>query len=185
MTPDAADLVVTPTGDSRSGRLTVIDRLGRRLSPDFDCALGRGGVRLIKREGDGVTPIGRFDLRRCFYRPDRMDAPDTALPVAAIGETDGWGDDPADPDGYNRLVTLPRPGGHERMWRDDRLYDLVVVPGHNDAPPIPGGGSAIFIHIARPDYAPTEGCVALAPDDLRRVLAFCAPGGALVVKPPG
>jgi len=145
------------------------------------CALGKGGVRPDKREGDGATPIGRFPLRRVLYRPDRSPPPATALPCAAIAPEDGWCDDPADP-AYNRPVRLPHPARHERMWRDDALYDLVIVIGHNDDPPVAGLGSAVFVHLARPDWAPTEGCVALARADLVELLAAAAPGDALVVR---
>lgn len=147
------------------------------------CALGKGGVRPDKREGDGATPTGRFPLRRVLYRPDRGPPPLTALPCAAIAPEDGWCDDPADP-AYNRPVRLPYPARHERMWRDDALYDLVIVIGHNDDPPVAGLGSAVFVHLARPDWAPTEGCVALSPADLLELLAAAAPGDALVVRQP-
>lgn len=147
------------------------------------CALGRGGVRPDKREGDGATPTGRFPLRRVLYRPDRGPAPATVLPCAAIDPGDGWCDDPADP-AYNRPVRLPHPARHERMWRDDALYDLVIVIGHNDDPPVAGLGSAVFVHLARPDWGPTEGCVALARADLLELLAMAAPGDTLVVRQP-
>jgi len=147
------------------------------------CALGKGGVRPDKREGDGATPTGRFPLRRALYRPDRGPAPATALPCAAIAPGDGWCDDPADP-AYNRPVRLPHPARHERMWRDDALYDLVIVIGHNDDPPVAGLGSAVFVHLARPDWGPTEGCVALARADLLELLAAAAPGDSLVIRQP-
>ncbi|HMG50128.1 MAG TPA: L,D-transpeptidase family protein [Inquilinus sp.] len=147
------------------------------------CALGKGGVQADKREGDGATPAGRFALRRLLYRPDRGPAPATALPALAITPADGWCDDPADP-AYNRPVPLPHAARHERLWRDDALYDLVIVIGHNDDPPAAGLGSAVFIHLARPDWGPTEGCVALARADLIDLLAAAAPGDSLVVRPP-
>jgi L,D-peptidoglycan transpeptidase YkuD (ErfK/YbiS/YcfS/YnhG family) len=136
------------------------------------CVLGRGGIRADKREGDGATPAGSFPLRRALWRADRLRAPATALPITPIRPDDGWCDDPADA-AYNRPVRLPHPARHERLWRDDHLYDLIVVPGHNDDPPAPGRGSAIFLHLARPDWGPTEGCVALALDDLLDILARC------------
>ncbi|MGF6227013.1 L,D-peptidoglycan transpeptidase YkuD (ErfK/YbiS/YcfS/YnhG family) [Inquilinus ginsengisoli] len=147
------------------------------------CALGKGGVRPDKREGDGATPTGRFPLRRVLYRPDRGPAPTTALPCAAIAPEDGWCDEPADP-AYNRPVRLPHPARHERMWRDDALYDLVIVIGHNDDPPVAGLGSAVFVHLARPDWGPTDGCVALARADLLELLAAAAPGDTLVLRQP-
>lgn len=145
------------------------------------CALGRGGMVQDKQEGDGGTPLGDWPLRRLHYRADRGAAPLTALPSRAIERLDGWCDDPADPS-YNRLVRLPYTARHETMWREDGLYDLVVELGYNDDPVVPGKGSAIFLHIARPDYAPTEGCVALAEPDLRRLLARCGPETTLRVE---
>jgi L,D-peptidoglycan transpeptidase YkuD (ErfK/YbiS/YcfS/YnhG family) len=146
----------------------------------FRCALGRSGTRADKREGDGATPVGCFTLRRVLYRPDRMTPPETALPVTPIDPTDGWCDAPADP-AYNCPVYLPHPASHEEMWRADGLYDVVVVIGHNDDPIIPGMGSAVFMHVAKPDYEPTAGCVALALPDLLALLKDCAPGDRLCV----
>ncbi len=147
---------------------------GRRVR----CALGRGGVRADKREGDGATPAGRFAVRRLLFRPDRAAPPATALPAAPLSPAHGWCDDPAHPD-YNREVRLPHPARCEALWRDDAIYDLVVVLGHNDAPVVPGLGSAIFLHLARESYAATEGCVALDRGDLLALLAALAPGDAL------
>jgi L,D-peptidoglycan transpeptidase YkuD (ErfK/YbiS/YcfS/YnhG family) len=143
------------------------------------CTLGHGGIRADKREGDGATPAGLFTLRRVLWRADRLaDPPVTRLPCAPILPTDGWCDWPEDPL-YNRPVTLPYPARHERMWRDDALYDIVVIIGHNDDPVVPGAGSAVFMHLARADGGPTEGCVGLARDDLLALLAACGPGDAL------
>lgn len=139
------------------------------------CRLGRTGVTSTKREGDGATPLGRFPLRRVFYRPDRVAPPTTGLPVSPLDPTMGWCDDPNDP-AYNRDIRLPHPARHEKLWRGDGLYDLVVVIGHNDAPVVPGAGSAIFLHVAPPDGRPTQGCVGLEAPDLRAVLALCGPG---------
>ncbi|HEX7760428.1 MAG TPA: L,D-transpeptidase family protein, partial [Caulobacteraceae bacterium] len=100
---------------------------------------------------------------------------------APIAPSDGWCDAPADP-AYNRPVTLPYPASAEHLWREDHVYDLIVVLGHNDDPPVAGMGSAIFLHLARPDYAPTEGCVALSRPDLERVLAMARPGDALTIR---
>ena len=137
-------------------------------------ALGRGGVTAAKREGDGATPAGEFALREVWWRPDRVSRPRTKLPVRTICGDDGWSDDPADP-AYNRPVKLPHPFGHERLWRDDGLYDVIVPLGYNDDPPIPGLGSAIFLHCARPDFGPTEGCVAVACEALVDLLVHCGP----------
>ena len=151
----------------------------------FRAALGRGGVRHDKSEGDGATPAGRFPLRRLLWRADREPAPLTRLAARAIAPNDGWCDDPAHPE-YNRPVTFPSYffGTAERMWRDDHLYDVVVVLGHNDDPPTPGKGSAIFLHVAKPGFAPTEGCVAMAKEDLTALLASVGPEDALTVRMP-
>lgn len=158
------DIIVTSDGRLSFGGL------------QFRCALGKGGVRpeAEKREGDGATPLGRYPLRRVFYRADRLDAPQTRLPLQALTPQDGWCDDPLD-SAYNRFVTLPYAGGHEKLWREDAVYDVIVVLGHNDDPPVPGLGSAIFLHVARPDYSGTEGCVALALPDVLQLLAVLRP----------
>ena len=154
------------------------DLAGRQVR----CALGRGGVRAAadKREGDGATPLGVWPLRRVMYRPDRLEAPVSRLPLQALKPDDGWCDDPADAR-YNRPVRLPFAAGCEPMWRPDPLYDLVVVLGHNDDPPVPGLGSAIFLHLARDGYGPTEGCVALDRANLLEVVRRAEPGSALAV----
>lgn len=145
------------------------------------CAVGRGGIGVKQREGDGITPAGRWPLRRVLFRADRFDAPPrTILPVEAVEPDDAWCDIPDDPN-YNRLVRLPYATVDERLWRDDGLYDVIVVIGFNDAPVVQGKGSAIFLHVVRPDYAPTAGCVALARDDLLAAIAQLRRGDRLVV----
>jgi L,D-peptidoglycan transpeptidase YkuD (ErfK/YbiS/YcfS/YnhG family) len=143
---------------------------------------GRGGVRSDKREGDGASPAGKFALLPGFYRADRIAPPPTHLPMTALRPNDAWVDDPLDPR-YNRLVSLPYPAHHEEMWREDGLYDLVVPIGYNTDPPLPGRGSAIFLHVARPDFAATEGCIAIAGDVLARVLGLLGPGSTITIGP--
>jgi L,D-peptidoglycan transpeptidase YkuD (ErfK/YbiS/YcfS/YnhG family) len=147
----------------------------------FPCALGRAGILDPKREGDGGTPAGRFPLRRLLYRADRVARIETRLPAAHIEPDDGWCDDPADA-AYNRPVTLPYPARHERMWLASNLYDLVVIIGHNDDPVVRGAGSAVFLHVAREDWGPTEGCVAFRRDDLLAILARLGPGDAVEIR---
>ena len=151
---------------------------GRR----FRCAIGRGGIRRDKREGDGATPVGGWTMRRLLYRADRIALPETALPASVIGRADGWCDAPGDPS-YNLSVRRPYPASAEALWREDGVYDLIVPLGYNDGPIVPGAGSAIFLHLARPDFSPTEGCVALAVADLLAVLREAGPQSRVVVEP--
>ncbi|MGC9269691.1 L,D-transpeptidase family protein [Acidiphilium sp.] len=136
----------------------------------YRVAIGAHGICRDKQEGDEGTPSGHLPLRRVLYRADRVAPPDCVVPVEPIARADGWCDDPAHAD-YNKPVRLPHPARHETMWRADSLYDIVGVLGWNDDPVQRGRGSAIFLHIARPDYRPTAGCIALASSDLIAILA--------------
>lgn len=142
-------------------------RLGSLMLP---CALGRSGRSAIKREGDGATPSGIWRPVLVLYRADRRQRPRTALPVRPLKADDGWCDAVGDRN-YNRWVRHPYPASAERLWRQDALYDVIVVLDHNRRPRMQGAGSAIFVHLARPGYSPTEGCIALAPRHLLLVLA--------------
>ena len=135
----------------------------------------------MKREGDGGTPIGRHALLAGFARFDRRAPGPLAFPLAAIRSGDGWCDAPGDRN-YNRAVALPYPAGHERMMRDDRLYDTVLVMDHNVTRRLTRGGSAIFFHVARPGFPPTEGCVAVSPRDMAWLLARLRPGDTVRVE---
>jgi L,D-peptidoglycan transpeptidase YkuD (ErfK/YbiS/YcfS/YnhG family) len=146
------------------------------------CAVGGSGISSAKREGDGATPAGSFAMRFVLFRPDRGSAPRTALPCRALDRRDGWCDDPADPL-YNRLIQLPYTASSESLWRDDMLYDLIVPLGYNDLSVVPDRGSAIFLHLAAPDFAPTAGCVTLARADLLAVLAMADGGSRVVITP--
>jgi L,D-peptidoglycan transpeptidase YkuD (ErfK/YbiS/YcfS/YnhG family) len=155
----------------------------RAAGRDIACSIGRSGTIAAadKREGDGATPIGSWPLRAILLRPDRVTAPvGLALPWRWIRPGDGWSDDSADP-AYNQPVRHPHGRSAERLWREDGLYDIIVVLGHNDAPATPGAGSAIFLHCWR-DGATTEGCVAVAKDDLLGLLPQFAPGNALTIR---
>ena len=146
------------------------------------CALGRSGVIAAqdKREGDGASPLGLWPIRRVLYRADRIARPTTSLPLSVIQPHDGWCDAPDDP-AYNQFVGLPYPASAEALWREDGVYDIVVILGHNDDPPVSQMGSAIFLHLARPDWTPTQGCVALQMRDLLHVLAMAEPGAVLAI----
>ncbi len=144
-------------------RSTGLLRIGGRA---LRCVLGEGGISAHKQEGDSTTPSGLLRLRRVLYRADRHPPPRcTGLPREPIAPDDGWCDDPAHPD-YNLAIRLLHPGRHEKLWRDDALYDLLAVLGHNDDPVQRGYGSAIFLHVAHADERPTQGCVALHLADL-------------------
>ncbi len=142
-------------------------RLGASV---FRAAIGKGGRAPHKQEGDGATPIATLPLRRVLYRADRVVRPTCAVAVMPLAPHDGWCDDPADR-AYNMPVRLPYDARHEALWRSDAVYDVIGVLGWNDAPVVRRQGSAIFLHVARHDYQPTEGCIALALPDLLAVLA--------------
>jgi L,D-peptidoglycan transpeptidase YkuD (ErfK/YbiS/YcfS/YnhG family) len=153
--------------DHRRGRLEA----GNLVIP---CALGRSGTRHFKREGDGASPVGRFKILQAFYRPDHGSRPRTGLRLRPIRPTDGWSDDVRDRR-YNRLVPLPCATGHEKMWRDDHLYDVVLDIAWNRGPVVKGRGSAIFLHLARPGFLATEGCVAVDKRMIRRLMERIGP----------
>lgn len=166
------NLTVRPDGMLQAG-----DRL-------LACALGKGGRRAHKREGDGATPLGRFALRELLWRPDRFAAPPrTGLAMRALAPEMGWCDDPSDA-AYNRPVALPFGASHEVLWREDAVYDLIVPLGYNDDPVTAGAGSAIFMHIARQGYPGTEGCVALSREDLLALLPMLGPASRIDIQPP-
>jgi L,D-peptidoglycan transpeptidase YkuD (ErfK/YbiS/YcfS/YnhG family) len=160
------------------------ERLAVWGNNSFRCAIGVNGFSdpINRKEGDGTTPIGRWVMREVFYRADRIKPPETALPVRALKPTDGWSGSTKGPI-LNGLVTCPYNGTEESLWRDDNLYDIVVVLGFNDDPPALGKGSAIFLHIARPDFSPSAGCVHLSREDLLTVLHEADRNSAVLVSP--
>nr|WP_301287208.1 L,D-transpeptidase family protein [Sphingobium sp. OAS761] len=142
------------------------------------CTIGRGGACAAadKAEGDGCTPLGRWPIRAVLLRPGKVAATGIRLPWRWIGASDGWSDDPSDP-AYNRPVRLPRVTSAETLIRKDDAYDVIVVLGHNDAPPVPGKGSAIFLHLS--EGRPTAGCIAIERADMLRLVPLLAPGDAM------
>lgn len=166
------DIVVSPARDGH--HVLMIGALTMR------CALGRSGVSAEKREGDGATPAGAFPLREVFYRADRMARPKTALPVRALEQDDSWCEDPRDP-AYNTRVKRERAEGFDMLWREDHLYDVIVVIGYNDDPVVPGKGSAIFLHLARANYGPTSGCVAVTREDILKILDSVTPQSRMTI----
>jgi L,D-peptidoglycan transpeptidase YkuD (ErfK/YbiS/YcfS/YnhG family) len=138
---------------------------------NLPCRIGRAGaVRYLDgREGDAKTPLGDYHLRFGLYRADRLPRPQSKLTFRPLRHDDGWCDEPVDP-AYNRFIRLPSSASHEALWRDDGAYDIILVMSHNDSPPVPKLGSAVFIHVAQPDDRQTLGCVALAPEVMVRLL---------------
>ncbi len=147
----------------------------------FSCALGRSGISTKKREGDGVTPAGTFSILYGFYRADRVSHRPTGIALLQNRKTFGWCDAPGDRN-YNRLVKLPYLGRHEKMWREDHLYDYCLVLDQNYSKRMRGLGSAIFFHIASEDFKPTEGCVAIKLSDMRWLLQHIGGDTKLVIK---
>ena len=146
----------------------------------FKCRTGRGGIKAKKVEGDGATPIGDFPLRRLFYRPDRTRPFACDLKAISLTPVDGWCDDPTDPS-YNTFIRTPYPASHERLWREDHVYDFIIVVGYNDEPVTAPKGSAIFIHLMNEKQTPTEGCIALSRRDFIEILSDLSPTTKLVV----
>lgn len=138
------------------------------------CAVGPNGIGKKSKEGDGISPAGRWPLRQLFYRADRIEKPESFLKSTVITKEMGWCDEPTHPD-YNKQVQLPLAASHEEMWMDSDVYDCVVVLGQNDDPVVPGAGSAIFLHISRPNYTPTAGCAAMSKADLLEFLKLATP----------
>lgn len=169
--PDQKNLIVTGPQKALWGNQT------------FRCVIGRNGFASPeeKTEGDGKTPIGDWAMLKVYYRPDAFDSIETELPTTPIKEGDGWCDDPLHPS-YNQLVDLSSYKGKsaENLWTG---YDLFVVLGYNTGAPVPGKGSAIFLHIARPDFSPSAGCIHLTKDDLLTVLREAKIGSKVSVRP--
>ena len=134
------------------------------------CIIGGSGFSKYKREGDGCTPIGRWKLLTVYYRADRLKIPKSAIPVIEITSDLGWSDDPTDPM-YNKAIRLPSILSHEKLWRDDYLYDLLITTDHNTNPVVKGCGSAIFIHQMHENETPTAGCLALKLPDLEHLVS--------------
>ena len=147
------------------------------------CALGRSGRNFSKKEGDGISPVGIWSLRQIYYRDDRIVRPLSKIPAAPIRGGWGWCETAGDRN-YNCRVDLPYATAHEDLKRSDHLYDIVVETSHNRRPRIQGRGSAIFFHIARGNYAPTAGCIAVSLLDMRKILGYCSARTRLVIWPP-
>lgn len=148
----------------------------------WPCSLGKSAITEDKKEGDHASPAGTYPLRALYYRKDKVKKPACYLEAIEISKDMGWCDEPAHDD-YNKRVSLPFAASHETLWRHDALYDVIVVLGHNDNPPVPGKGSCIFMHVAKEGYEGTEGCVALKRQDLLDLLALLEPDTNLRINP--
>ena len=168
-------LKVTTKPGMRSRGVLIAGRLA------FPVVLGRAGIRANKREGDGATPRGRFSLRQLWWRADRSPRPSTLLPTVRIDRRVAWCEDPTDRR-YNRPFHRLAGEPGDRLWRDDQLYDLIIEIDHNTRPRIAGRGSAVFLHVARPDRSPTAGCIAFAASDLRRLLGRLGPKTRILIQ---
>lgn len=184
MCEETSEIIVTPANDNPAmGTLRIGDKV-------YPCALGKQGITRLKIEGDVKTPEGSFPLRTVFYRYDKLSKPIySRVPMMALLKEDGWCDDPKDKF-YNQPVMLPYHASAESLWREDDVYDVIVVLGHNDNPVEPGKGSAIFLHVARevdpaggdgPRFEGTEGCIALKKQDLLEILPGLSPETTLKV----
>jgi L,D-peptidoglycan transpeptidase YkuD (ErfK/YbiS/YcfS/YnhG family) len=143
-------------------------------------AIGRSGILANKREGDGGSPRGRFRLLRLWWRADRLRRPPTRLATRRIEPSDAWCEDPSDRR-YNRPIRIPDSAPGDRLRREDALYDLVIELDHNTRPRVAGRGSAVFIHVARPGFLPTAGCVALDARALSRLLPYLSPSSRIEI----
>jgi L,D-peptidoglycan transpeptidase YkuD (ErfK/YbiS/YcfS/YnhG family) len=143
-------------------------------------ALGRGGIRANKREGDGGTPSGIFHARQLWWRADRHPRPRTFLPVRAIGPEDAWCEDPNDRH-YNQPIRLTHGSAGDRLKRDDHLYDFIIEIDHNTRPRVAHRGSAVFLHLARENFGPTAGCVAMRPQAMLQLLQRLSPRTRIII----
>jgi L,D-peptidoglycan transpeptidase YkuD (ErfK/YbiS/YcfS/YnhG family) len=160
-------------GNSQAGWLTAD-------GVTIPVALGRGGIRANKREGDGGTPRGVFHPRKLWWRADRHTRPRSFIAVHAIRPEDAWCEDPNDRH-YNRAIRLTREEPGDRLTRKDHLYDFIVEIDHNTRPRIAGRGSAVFLHLARENFGPTAGCVSMTSSAMLHLLRRLGPRTRIVI----
>jgi len=172
--PISAIRIHAAAGNPRRGWLTAAGQT-------IPVALGRGGIRANKREGDGGTPRGTFRPRQLWWRADRHPRPRSFLPIRAIRPEDAWCEDPANRH-YNQAVRLERGQGGDRLTREDHLYDFIVEIDHNSSPRIAGRGSAVFLHLARDNFGPTAGCVSMRKSAMLHLLRRMGPETRIVIE---
>ena len=159
-----------------------VNQLGEIYFKNFKAkvSLGKNGIGQKKKEGDLITPIGDYPLREVFYRTDRVKLPTLKIPSQSINIKHAWCNDSSFPE-YNTLVNLPFKGTHEKMWRNDHLYNIVIVIGYNDQPVFPEKGSAIFIHLAHNNFNPTEGCIGIRESTMKKILNHIEPNSRIII----
>jgi L,D-peptidoglycan transpeptidase YkuD (ErfK/YbiS/YcfS/YnhG family) len=135
----------------------------------FRCALGKAGIKNKEKEGDNITPRGIFEITKILYRPDKIKKIKAFIRPIKIKKNMGWCDD-SKSDYYNQQIKLPNKFGHERLYRNDNLYDIILVLNYNTNPIIKKKGSAIFIHVSKNSYKKTKGCIALKKKHLLKLI---------------
>jgi len=174
---------------NRPNSLTIMRKPGRNgfsglllhENRTIPCSLGKSGIYPIKLEGDGVTPAGKFELLYGYYRKDRVKLPASNFPFHPISSSDGWCDDPNNA-GYNQPVKLPFNASHEKMCRENHLYDICIVLNYNIWPIARNRGSAIFFHLTSEDKGPTHGCVAIEKLEMLKLIPYLRPGMVMDIK---
>ena len=162
-----SSIQIFASGKSKSSGLLIF---GHKTMP---CILGKNGIGARKLEGDGVTPAGIYKILFGYYRKDRIGHLSSNIKLYPIKQNYGWCDDP-NSSLYNRFVLLPVKQSHEKLWRQDHLYDICLVLDHNQHPRKRNGGSAIFFHLIAKDNQPTQGCIGVSQAQMRKILARCA-----------
>jgi L,D-peptidoglycan transpeptidase YkuD (ErfK/YbiS/YcfS/YnhG family) len=152
--------------------MIIINKSGYLKYKDlkFKCALGKAGIGKKKREGDNITPTGTFKIVKIYYRSDRVKKIASKFRQIEITKNMGWCDDPNSKN-YNQLINLPSKYNHEKLFKKNNIYDLIIVLNYNMKPVIKNKGSAIFIHVAKKKYQPTQGCIALKKNNLLKLLS--------------
>lgn len=134
------------------------------------CAIGKRGIGKKRREGDLITPKGLFKIKKVYFRKDKVRGLKTKFSMKAITKNMGWCNDPKS-NKYNKLIKYPFAFNAEKLFRNDNIYDIVIVLNFNSRPVKKNKGSAIFLHVARRKYSPTLGCVAISKNDLKYLLS--------------
>ena len=147
----------------------------------FKCAIGKAGIRKKKKEGDNITPKGIYKIIKIYYRDDRIKKISSKFKLIKITKKMGWCDDPKSKE-YNQLIKLPNKYSHEKLYKKNNTYDLLLVLDYNMKPIVKNKGSAIFIHVAKRNYKPTAGCIALKKKDLLKLTKIIKLSTKILIK---